>query len=156
MIVVEKKINALIDYVLASTQESRVKAMEQLRRLQFNETTGQPNVEAQVREILLRIGVPDSISGHGFLVTAIQMAVENPKIMLQKTKCLYPAVGAEHGKNGAAAERCMRHAIEVGFLRCDPDTIEEIFGSTVCYDKGRPTTSEFIARLAAIIRQKMQ
>ena len=86
MIVVEKKINALIDYVLASTQESRVKAMEQLRRLQFNETTGQPNVEAQVREILLRIGVPDSISGHGFLVTAIQMAVENPKIMLQKTK----------------------------------------------------------------------
>ena len=46
----------------------------------------------------------------------------------------------------------IRHAIEVAWSRGKLDTLENLFGYTVSYGKGKPTNSEFIALIADTIR----
>lgn len=52
-------------------------------------------------------------------------------------------------------ERAIRHAIEVAWDRGDLDTLQRFFGNTVSNTKGKPTNSEFIARIANVVRQRM-
>lgn len=52
-------------------------------------------------------------------------------------------------------ERAIRHAIEVAGDRGDLDTLQRFFGNTVSNTKGKPTNSEFIARIANVVRQRM-
>ena len=53
-------------------------------------------------------------------------------------------------------ERAIRHAIEVAWDRGDLDTLQRFFGYTVSNTKGKPTNSEFIARIANVVRQQMR
>jgi two-component system response regulator (stage 0 sporulation protein A) len=46
----------------------------------------------------------------------------------------------------------MRHAIETAWTRSDINTLDDVFGHTVDAEKGRPTNSAFIARIADKIR----
>jgi len=65
---------------------------------------------------------------------------------------VYPSIARRHNTTASRVERSMRHAIETAWMRGDINTLNEVFGHTVDADKGRPTNSAFIARIADKIR----
>lgn len=103
--------------------------------------------------LLLRAGVPASVIGFDALRQAILLVVEDPGILRQVTKRLYPAAAEKIGTTSPRAERAIRHAIETAWNRGDPDDLNRIFGA-VSPDKGKPTNSEFIAAAAELLRRQ--
>lgn len=108
--------------------------------------------EETIVRALLDLGVPCHIKGHRFLITAIDAAVKNEDIISAMTKELYPMVAAAHDTTASRVERAIRHAIECAWDRGDIDTLQHYFGNTISNTKGKPTNSEFIARIAQMIR----
>lgn len=112
-------------------------------------------MDATIKRILLELGVPNSIKGHALLVCAIRIVAEDPSVAERITKGLYPEVAKRFGGTPSRTERAIRHAIESSFDRCDDSTIDRYFGGTISPKKGKPTNSEFITRLADVVRNGM-
>lgn len=112
-------------------------------------------MDVTIKRILLELGVPNSIKGHALLACAIRIVAEDPSVAERITKELYPEVAKRFGDIPSRTERAIRHAIEASFDRCDIRVIERYFGNTVSPKKGRPTNSEFITRLADVVRNGM-
>lgn len=148
---IEEKVNAIIGYLLAETAEEKEDAISNLR----NENTKNKTVndaEKEISSILCEIGMPEHIKGHRYCTSAIKAAVENPDIIDAITVELYPSVAKKFNTTGSRVERGIRFGIELAWDRCDPNVIERYFGSTISAKRGKPTNSEFIARIANIVR----
>ncbi len=68
------------------------------------------------------------------------------------TKELYPRVAEMFDTTAARVERAIRHAIEIAWTRGNIKLLNTLFGYTVSSEKGKPTNSAFIARIADKIR----
>ena len=110
------------------------------------------NLEADVTNVIHEIGVPAHIKGYQYLRDAIMMSVNDSEVLNSITKVLYPTIAKKHKTTPSRVERAIRHAIEVAWSRGKMDTIDELFGYTVSYGKGKPTNSEFVALIADKIR----
>lgn len=95
---------------------------------------------------MLLLGFRESISGTEML----RVAVQEWEPGMSTTKELYPIVARKCGSTPARVERAMRHAIETAFNRGSIDTIMGLFGYSLSPDKGKPTVSEFVARMARV------
>lgn len=95
---------------------------------------------------LLRLGFREVNSGTDML----RFTVKNWEPGMSYTKELYPAIAKQFGSTPDRVERAMRHAIECAWERGDYDTILGCFGYTIRADKGKPTVSEFVARMARV------
>lgn len=109
-------------------------------------------LENDVTNIIHEIGVPAHIKGYQYLRDAIIMSVNDDEMLSSITKILYPTIAKRHKTTASRVERAIRHAIEVAWSRGKMDTIDELFGYTVCNGKGKPTNSEFVALIADKIR----
>lgn len=152
---IENKLNMIARCLTADNEADRQRARESLQELMTGAVSGS-DCEAEIRRILLELGVPDHIKGHRYLVEAIRLAVAEPDILDAVTKELYPRVAKAFDTTPARTERAIRHAIETGWVRGDLEVIACCFGNTVSVEKGKPTNSEFIARIANMIRQEMK
>ena len=76
------------------------------------------------------------------------MAVENPSIINNITKELYPKIAEKFSTTPSKVERAIRHSIEVAFNKGRIEAINSIFGVRVYIGTEKPTNSEFIALLA--------
>ena len=124
-----------------------------VQQLQQHQPTTAPRPVSASR-LLLELGIPDSLKGHGYLLEAIALSVREPSIKYAVCTELYPQVAKAAGTTASKAERCMRNAIEVAFDRADLNVLYRYFGNTVSREKGKPTVSEFVARCAAILRDE--
>ncbi len=113
-----------------------------------------PDIENQVTELILQIGIPAHIKGYHFVRSAIIMAVESPDTINAITKIVYPTIAKMYQTSPSRVERAIRHAIEVAWDRGDVDTLNSIFGYSINSNKGKPTNSEFIAMLSDKLRLK--
>lgn len=157
MTTLEKKIDALYRIVTAENDENKSLALKEAKRLFWSntETDKTKLVKHRTEEILSSIGVRESLSGYDALVLAISMVTHNPTLRYAITGELYPAVACKLGSTPSRVERCMRHAIDTVFDRCDIEKIAEIFGNSISLTKGKPTNSEFIAKVAYMIRREI-
>ena len=114
------------------------------------------DLESEVTSIIHEVGVPAHIKGYQYLRQAIIMSVEDNDIINSITKILYPSIAKIYSTTPSRVERAIRHAIEVAWSRGKMEAIDEIFGYTVNYGKGKPTNSEFIAMIADKLRLKMR
>lgn len=154
----EKKINAIMRYIVADSQGEKDKIMEEIKAMikpVWNEKRSE-NIEDVISEILVELGMPSHILGYQYSVYAIKIAVENTDIINAITYGLYPTVAEHYGTTASRVERAIRHGIECAWDRGDLDVIEKYFGNTVSLVKGRPTNSEFIARVANIVRRRIR
>lgn len=110
--------------------------------------------EDVVADVLIDIGVPANGQGYPMLVEAVMYLINDPESINQATQKLYTHVGEKFGTNWKCADRNMRHCMERAMERCDPDTIFRYFGNSIHPDKGGPSLSEFLARIADIARRK--
>ena len=127
-------------------ENRKVNAYEKL------EVEEEPNLEAEVTEIIHEIGVPAHIKGYQYLRDAIIMSVNDMDMLNSITKILYPTIAKKYQTTSSRVERAIRHAIEVAWSRGKMDTIDEMFGYTIHNGKGKPTNSEFIALITDRIR----
>lgn len=109
-------------------------------------------VELEVSRALREMGVPSCLNGYVYLRDAIMFVLSQGGMLASITRVVYPSVAEKHNTTASRVERSMRHAIETAWTRGDIDTLNEVFGHTVDAEKGRPTNSAFIARIADKIR----
>jgi two-component system response regulator (stage 0 sporulation protein A) len=107
-----------------------------------------PTLEEKISGIFISIGIPPHIKGYAYLREGIKMTVENPSIINNVTKVLYPKIGEKYDTSASKVERAIRHAIEVAWNRGRTDAINFIFGARVYIGTEKPTNSEFIALVA--------
>ena len=151
----EQQVRALMRLCTAQTEAERVKARTELGRLIREET--QPSTpEEMVRQLLLELGSPDHLSGHEYTVYAILLAAENRTYIHSITFGLYPQVAAHFDTTAGRVERAIRHLVEVTWTRGDVEVLQRYFGNTVSPEKGKPTNGEFIARMANVVRQRLE
>jgi two-component system response regulator (stage 0 sporulation protein A) len=105
-----------------------------------------------IAELLLSLGVPNRFKGFDCLREAITLVLEDDRLLASVTKELYPKVGERCGLTASLVERNLRHLIEHTWTHGDLERLYEVFGSTVRANKGKPTNSSFIARLADVVR----
>lgn len=101
-------------------------------------------VRTGVRRLLERLSVPLDLNGGKYLLSAIPRVMEQGKLYL--TKELYPAVGKEFGAEWTLVERCIRHAISLGWNAGDRALWLRHFPG------GKPKNGEFISTMAEMAR----
>ena len=109
-------------------------------------------VERYITNIMLDIGVPAHLKGYHYLRDAILLSGKDMEVVSSVTKLLYPTIAKRFKTTDQKVERAIRNAIEVSWSRGNVETFEELFGYSVQSGKGRPTNSEYIARIADKIR----
>ena len=110
------------------------------------------DLERYVTRIMLDMGIPAHLKGYHYLREAILLSGKDMEAVSSVTKLLYPTVAKRFKTTDQKVERAIRNAIEVSWTRGNVDTFEELFGYSVGTGKGRPTNSEYIARIADKIR----
>lgn len=111
-----------------------------------------PDIDAEISEMLHEVGVPAHIKGYLYLREAIIMTYENVEVLSAVTKILYPEIALRYNSTSSRVERAIRHAIEIAWVRGNVDAISDIFSYTISYNKSKPTNSEFIAMIADRLR----
>ena len=108
----------------------------------------QVQMEQYITRIMLDLGVPAHLKGYHYLRRAILLSVDDLEIVSSVTKLLYPEIAKAFKTTDQKVERAIRNAVEVSWNRGNPEFTEGLFGYSIKSGKGRPTNSEFIARMA--------
>ena len=108
----------------------------------------QKELKILVTDTMHHLGMPAHVKGYNYVREAILIVVNDPSIINNITKGLYPKVAEAFDTTPLRVERAIRHAIEIAWDRGDLDTLQKFFGYTVSNSKGKPTNSEFIALVA--------
>ncbi len=106
------------------------------------------SIDERISNIFISIGIPPHIKGYNYLREGIKMAVNDPHVINNVTKGLYPVIGEKFDTSASKVERAIRHAIEVAWNRGRIDAVNAIFGARVYIGTEKPTNSEFIALVA--------
>ena len=75
------------------------------------------DVDEQVTNLFLTIGIPAHIKGYHYLREAVRMVLAEPDVMGRITKELYPGIARKFDTTASKVERAMRHAIDVAWSR---------------------------------------
>jgi two-component system response regulator (stage 0 sporulation protein A) len=113
-------------------------------------------VNKRITRVLHNLGIPAHIKGYNYIRESIELTIDNPSIIGQVTKLLYPQIAEKYDSSTTKVERAIRHAIELGWSRGSQEVIDEIFGYTISASKAKPTNSEFIAMLGDYISIKVK
>ena len=116
---------------------------------EFTQAKKKPvTLDEKISDIFISIGIPPHIKGYGYLREGIKITVQNPHIINNVTKGLYPSIAKKFDTTSSKVERAIRHAIEVAWNRARIDAINAIFGTRIYLGTEKPTNSEFIALVA--------
>lgn len=109
-----------------------------------------------ISTLFLRIGLPAHLLGYRFAQEAVFKLVEDPMLMKNRTKVLYPEIAAMHHTSAFCVERAIRHVITLTWERGIAERYEREYGqsSRLHLPVDKPTSGEFIALLAEYIRPK--
>ncbi|MFY9535659.1 MAG: sporulation transcription factor Spo0A [Bacillota bacterium] len=110
------------------------------------------DLHCEVTRLIHDMGIPANIRGYTYLREAIILVIEEAQLLNSVTKELYPRVAEMFDTTAARVERAIRHAIEIAWTRGNIKLLNTLFGYTVSSEKGKPTNSAFIARIADKIR----
>lgn len=111
-------------------------------------------ISERVKDVLLELGVPSHFKGYVYLQDAIEIvSKQGISVMGNVISQIYTKIAEKYDATPGKVERCIRHAIEVGANRGDPNAYDRYFGSTTDPKKGKATNSEFIFRIAEVIRK---
>ena len=154
---IDQKVNVIMRYIVAENDEEKRNTIAEIKAMiePVAKEKQTENIEDVISEIFLEIGVPEHILGYRYSEFAIRIATENPDIINAITYELYPTVANKFNTTASRAERAIRHAIECSWERISMEAMEKYFGNTVSPDKGKPTNSEFIARISNIVRRRI-
>jgi two-component system response regulator (stage 0 sporulation protein A) len=146
-------IKVLID-IIEKMQDKLEELTQEVSKLKvgYDKELRGETIEQQITTTLHELGVPAHIKGYLYLRTGIEMVYNEIELLGGVTKVLYPEIAGKYKTTSSRVERAIRHAIEVAWNRGNIEAIRNIFSYTICYNKTKPTNSEFIAMLADKLR----
>ena len=150
----ERKVDCLIRGFLAQDDAQFEDARQELVRLMGDTQQVRKHYRDRIEEILTDMGMRDKLIGRRYTEEAIALKLEKWDIRIWKG--IYMTVAEKFGTTPNRVERGIRHAIDTMYDQVEPEILHKYFGNSVGALSGRPTNAELIARLAAIIRKKME
>lgn len=102
--------------------------------------------EEKMDNILLELGHDDFSRGTSYIREAVGMYTPGMRIVGE----LYSAIAAAHDSTPSRVERCMRHSIDKAWSRGSEAARLRYFGWSTSPDRGKPTVSEYVARLTRL------
>ena len=152
-----EKGKAIIDFELATTQQERSKAELKIRDLQSRTSNPAQTAEQILKRILFELGVPEHLVGYQYIIDAVLMVVDEPKLINRLSGTgLYLRGGSKNDVTASKAERGIRFVVDRVFMNCDMDILYRYFGNTIDPNRGKATNGEFIARMANVVREQMK
>lgn len=152
--IVASAINSGADYFIGKPYSVEV-LKERMRELveSVDEQDGKgykekESIDERISRIFINVGIPPHIKGYNFLREGVKMAVNEPNVINNVTKKLYPSIGEKFETTPSKVERAIRHAIEVAWNRGRIENINKILGARAYMGAEKPTNSEFIALVA--------
>ena len=136
------------DFNLLKDRISQLETKTEKTNKSVNEGFHRFSLDEKISNIFINVGIPPHIKGYSFLREGVKMAVEEPSIINNITKKLYPMIGERYKTTPSKVERAIRHAIEVAWNRGRIDTINSILGVRAYIGAEKPTNGEFIALIA--------
>lgn len=67
---------------------------------------------SKIRRLLLQAGVDPALSGYDYLLTAIEICLNDRTLLQCVTSKIYPIIGEKYNVKPKNAERCMRIAVD--------------------------------------------
>lgn len=123
----------------------------------YGEGVRRNSLDEKISNIFINVGIPPHIKGYAYLREGVKMAVDNPGIINNITKKLYPMIGERYSTSASKVERAIRHAIEVAWNRGRIESINNILGVRAYVGAEKPTNGEFIALVAdKMLLEKVQ
>lgn len=110
------------------------------------------NLELDITNILHKIGIPAHIKGYKYIREGVLLSFKDWRLLDYITKSLYPTIAEKYNTTSSSVERTIRHAIEVAWTKGNLETLENMFGNTICAGRGKPTNSEFMSLVTDMIR----
>lgn len=146
-----------VDYIIAKPYDVRMIAEKIKTVFTIMDTNRKSDgyshgVEALISNKLNQIGIPASLKGYRYMITAIKEVLKDETMLDGITKVLYPGVAKKHNSTPQRVEKAIRHAIEVAWMRNDGCKLKEQFEYSANSGRIRPTNSEFIAVLSQNIK----
>ena len=119
-----------------------------------NNTYSEVNLKPHnlVAQYLSRAGMPASLKGYEYLITAVEEVMKDSSMLYGITKILYPDIAKKHGTTNIRVEKAIRHAIGVAWQRSDGESRTKYLGAISESVDKRPTNSEFIGLVAKKIQ----
>lgn len=142
----------IADVLVFEPRKNNEKMVHGTSKITGNNYAYSGDIEIDVTNILLEIGIPAHIKGYQYIREGIIMSYYDGSMLQYVTKSLYPSIAEKFKTTSGSVERTIRHAIEVAWRRGNLDTLERVFGNTISAGKGKPTNSEFMALLTDKIR----
>ncbi len=113
-------------------------------------------IEEETNFALQDVSVPPHLTGYLYLKRSIVATILSEKGFIPATKELYPSIAEEFGTSPGKVERAIRGAIAKAWLRKDLTNASQYFTYAGKYKSIKPTNSEFVATMAAKVRQKLR
>lgn len=110
------------------------------------------SLEIEISRIFQKLNIPAHYKGYNYLREAILITVNEPTIINEVTKRLYPLIAERFNTTANRVERSMRFAIENAWNKGHVETLHQLFGYCVDDRKGKPTNASFIAIISDKIR----
>lgn len=110
-------------------------------------------MEEKITKLLLSLGVSPCLKGFRAIACAVRLILEDPSVLDQITKRLYPEVARELDTTASRVERATRHAVDVMFDYQDHERIVDILGLEVNVRSGRYKNSEFLSLCALKLKE---
>lgn len=110
------------------------------------------SLKVRIRDLLTELTIQANILGYTYLQEAIAITVTDERMVHKVTKELYPRIAKKYDTTASRVERAIRHAIEIALTNCPVDILDEYFGNSISFRKGKLTNSAFIAKTAELLR----
>lgn len=139
-------------YILRKPCKPKVVAEQVEKLLQYHALKESP-VRTQIAALLREFCIPTHYDGSRYLISAILLMAQDPSQYI--TKELYPSVGKEHGLDGGRVERCIRHAIEIGWNNGGQLMWEQHFGAKAENTGKKPRNADFIRAITELLKSRL-
>lgn len=127
-------------------------AKDPIESVVMNQRKVNKELEVEVVKIMESLKIPIQYKGYAYLQNAIILTVQQPALVKEITKRLYPLIADQFNTTINRVERAMRFAIETAWNKGDVNILHELFGYCVDDKKGKPTNASFIAKISDKIR----
>lgn len=108
--------------------------------------------EKIIKLMLIRIGIKCDFVGYNYLAQAVQVVLENPKL-LYDLRALFTVVAEQSGAPSAfRVEANIQNAIKYTYNKKGFEAINELYGMQVLKPNHKPTTAEVINLCAEYYR----
>lgn len=97
-----------------------------------------------IRDVLLTIGIPTNLIGFSHLSYIEELLLQNSEYTGRVSKIIYIDVAKKYNTTPACVERCIRHAIAVGWRNGNAADKERIFKNSMG-SRNVPTNTQFIS-----------